>query len=241
MLKGMDQNRPHRRRQFLWGVRDQLPILLGVIPFGLIFGALAVGQGLSPVTAQGFSVFVFAGSAQFIAVQLIGAGTPACIIVLTIFVVNLRHALYSATMAPYLRRLNRLWRWALSWLLTDEAFATSSLHFRGSGNPSAHWYLLGAGLALWSSWQVSTAAGIAVGAAVPPAWNLEFALPLTFLALLMPRLMNRPMWAAATSAGLASVALHQLPYGLGLLAGAMAGITVGLLIENDPGGTEAEP
>lgn len=225
--------RPARRREFLAGVRDQLPILLGVIPFGLIFGAVALGAGLSPVEVQGFSIFVFAGSAQFIAAQLVGAGTPPAIIVLTILVVNLRHVLYSATLAPYLSRLHRLWRWSLSWLLTDEAFATASIHFRRADNPAAHWYLLGTGLTLWGTWQVSTTVGIAIGATVPPAWNLEFALPLTFLALLMPTLTDRPTWAAALCAGAAAVVLQGLPYGLGLLAGALTGILVGLLLEGD--------
>jgi 4-azaleucine resistance transporter AzlC len=212
-------------------VRDQLPILLGVVPFGLIFGALALENGLPPETIQGFSIFVFAGSAQFIAADLIGSGTPALIVVLTIAVVNLRHLLYSASLSRAFQPLSRAWRWILSWLLTDEAFATSSIHFKQQPNPKAHWYLLGTGLALWVSWQISTAAGLFLGAALPASWNLDFALPLTFLALLIPLLEDRPTFWAAASAGIAGVAFVGLPYRLGLLLAAVVGIACGFLVE----------
>lgn len=223
------------RDQFLRGVKDQLPILLGVVPFGLIFGALAIGVGLAPSAAQGFSVILFAGSAQFIAVQLIGGGVPPAIIVLSIFIVNLRHALYSATLSPHLRTLPARWRWALGWLLTDEAFATTSMHFRRNWNANAHWYFFGTGLTLWGSWQISTAIGIALGAAVPPSWDLDFALPLTFIALVIPSLVDRPTAFAAAGAGLSAVAFAWLPYRLGLLVGALVGILIGLLTEAELG------
>lgn len=232
-----------RRQAFLDGVGDQLPILLGVIPFGLIFGALALSQGISPVAAQGFSLFVFAGSAQFIAAQLIGAQTPPLIIVLTIFIVNLRHALYSATLAPYLEKLSDLWRLVLGWLLTDEAFATTAVRFRRVGSDGGHFYLLGTGLTLWFSWQVSTAIGILLGARIPSSWNLEFALPLTFIALIAPTLASRPAWAAAGSAGITALALDGLPYKLGLLVAALVGVVVGVLVElrEKPARAEASP
>lgn len=220
------------RGEFLRGIRDQLPILLGVVPFGLIFGALALENGLPAATIQGFSFFVFAGSAQFIAADLIAGGTPAIIVVLTIAVVNIRHMLYSATLAPYLQPLSAGWRWALSWLLTDEAFATSSVHFKRNPNPKAHWYLLGTGLALWGSWQLSTAAGVLLGTALPASWNLQFALPLTFLALLIPLLKDQPTLAAAASAGLSAVLLSRLPFRLGLLLAAFIGIGVGYAVES---------
>ncbi len=219
------------RRAFLSGVRDQLPILLGVIPFGVIFGALALSQGIPPFAAQGFSLFVFAGSAQFIAAQLIGAQVPPLIIVLTIFIVNLRHALYSATLAPYLERLSNWWRLGLGWLLTDEAFATSAVHYRRTEGGHGHFYFLGTGLTLWFAWQVSTGIGILLGAQIPSSWNLDFALPLTFIALIAPTLTSRPAWAAAGSAGIAALILDGLPYKLGLLVAALLGVAVGVFFE----------
>ena len=218
-------------REFLAGVRAQLPILVGVMPFGLIFGVLAIASGIPPLEAQGFSLFVFAGSAQFIAAQVIGEGASALVVVLTIFVVNLRHALYSASMAPHWRKLPFRWKVPLSWLLTDEAFATTSVRYRKGNTAQAHWFMLGSGLTLWASWQVSTALGIVLGAQVPGGLALDFALPVTFLALLMPMLIDRPTVAAALTAGLLAVALDGLPYKMGLLLAALAGIGVGLAAE----------
>ncbi len=218
-------------KEFLTGVRDQLPLLLGVVPFGLIFGALAISVGLSPLEAQGFSIFVFAGSSQFIAVSLIGETTPALIVVATIFIVNLRHALYSASMSSRFKPLSLPWKLSLSWLLTDEAFATGSTRYRRGRLTHAHWYMLGTGLTLWIAWQVSTAAGIVLGGEIPTDFPLAFALPLTFIALLIPALVDKASVAAAISAGLLAVLLHGLPLRLGLLIGAMIGVGVGVWID----------
>ncbi len=222
------------RRAFLEGVRDQLPILVGVAPFGLIFGTLALSAGIPPLAAQGFSLFIFAGSAQFVAAGLVAEAAPAWVVVLTILVVNLRHMLYSATMAPHFQRLSLRWRAALSWLLTDEAFAVASVRFRRGESEQGHWYTLGTGLTLWAAWQVSTALGILVGANLPSGLALDFALPLTFLALLTPTLTDRPSWAAALGAAALSVALADLPYRLGLLFAAGGGVAIALAVEAMP-------
>ena len=234
------------RIEFFSGVKAELPILLGVIPFGMIYGALAVGAGLEKQAAQAMSAVVFAGSAQFVAAQLFGAGAPGLVIVLTGGVINLRHLLYSASLAPYLKHLSPHWKWLLAYLLTDEAYAVSIVHYLSSdmdigegekylGNPRRfhikHWFFLGAGLALWATWQASTAAGIFLGAAIPASWSIDFTLALTFIALLLPTLKNRAGLAAATSAGFVAVLAAGLPYKLGLLTAALVGIGVGLLIE----------
>src|SRR3990170_5474026 len=150
------------RAEFIAGVRDELPIVVGVVPFGMIYGALAVGAGMPSTVTQAASVVIFAGSAQFLTAQLVGAGTPAVVIIASAVIVNLRHLLYSASMAPYLRPLRPAWRWGLAYLLTDEAYAVTITRFRAQqarGLPMLHrrWYLLGAGLTLWVSWQASTA------------------------------------------------------------------------------------
>lgn len=223
---------PDRRRELIDGVRQQLPILLGVIPFGLIFGTLAVHAGIPPIAAQGLSVFVFAGGAQFISLGLIAAGVPPLITVLTIFVVNLRHLLYSASLAPHTKHLSGLWKWMLSWLLTDEAYAIAWMRYRKPERDNAHWFFLGTGLTLWATWQISTALGILFGARIPLSWGLEFAIPLTFLALVAPALEDKPSWGSALSAGAVSLALIHLPYKLNLIVAAMVGVSVGLLLEN---------
>jgi 4-azaleucine resistance transporter AzlC len=219
------------RHEFAAGIQDQLPLVLGVFPLGLIFGALSLSAGLSPPATQGLSFFVFAGSAQFVAVSLIAGGTPAALVILTVLVVNLRHVLYSANFSPKLRPLSAAWKVVLSWLLTDEAFAVASLRYSRGRGPMDHWYTFGTGLTLWACWQLSTALGIALGAAIPGGWHLEFALPLTILALLSPRLIDRPAWAAAISAGVFAVLLAGLPFKLNLLLAALAGIASGALVE----------
>lgn len=219
------------RAELLAGARDQLPILLGVAPLGMIFGALAISAGLSPLAAQGFSLFIFAGSAQLIALGMVSGNVSPAVVIFTILVVNLRHALYSATLAPRLRNLPYRWKAALSWLLTDEAFAVASTRYQRGGGQYAHWYTLGTGMALWASWQVSTALGITLGSQIPEGWALDFALPLTFLALITPSLTDRPTWAAALTAGLLSLTLASLPYKLNLLLAALCGVGIGLAYE----------
>jgi 4-azaleucine resistance transporter AzlC len=216
-------------REFLSGVRDELPILLGVIPFGMIYGILALGAGMMATDAQAMSAVVFAGSAQFILTQMVHGGAPVLVMVITGFVVNLRHALYSASIAPYTRHLRPAWKMLLAYLLTDEAYAVSIAHYNRDGEPAnKHWYFLGAGLALWSSWQASTAVGIFLGTQVPPEWGLDFTLALTFIALVIPAIKDRPSLLAAIAAGAVSLLAAGLPYKLGLLTAAFVGIAAGL-------------
>jgi 4-azaleucine resistance transporter AzlC len=219
-------------KNFWAGVRAEIPLLIGVFPFGLIYGALALGAGISPAAAQMMSSIVFAGSAQFITSQLVHESTPGFVIVLTIAVVNLRHMLYSASLAPYVSALPTRWKVLLSYLLTDEAYAPTILHYEKEGiTPHTHWFWLGAGLSLWINWQISTALGIFLGAAIPESWSLEFALPLTFIAMLVPVLKDRPAIAAALSAGAVALIAFSLPYKLGLILAALAGILVGTVLE----------
>ncbi|HTP60345.1 MAG TPA: AzlC family ABC transporter permease [Spirochaetia bacterium] len=221
-----------RRQEFWSGVRDESPILLGVVPFGLIFGALAITSGLSTAAAQAMSSVVFAGSAQFIAAQLLGADASGVVVLMVVFVVNLRHALYSASVAPHVAGLGRGWKLLLAYLLTDEAYAVTITHYSSRGDARArHWYFLGAGLTLWTSWQLSTAVGIFIGAQIPRSWPLGFVLPITFIALVVPALRDGASVAAAVMAGALGLLAGGLPYKTGILAAALVGIIVGMLVE----------
>lgn len=227
-------------QNFLAGVRAEIPLLIGVFPFGMIYGALALNAGLSSTAAQMMSSIVFAGSAQFITAQLVHEAAPGLVIVLTIAVVNLRHMLYSASLAPYLAALPTRWKMLLSYLLTDEAYAPTILHYEKEGlTPYAHWFLFGAGFSLWFTWQISTALGIFLGTAIPESWSLDFALPLTFIAMVVPVLKNQPAIAAALSAGTVALVAFSLPYKLGLILAALVGIAVGTVLEGrkSPKGT----
>ncbi|HQU37799.1 MAG TPA: AzlC family ABC transporter permease [Anaerolineales bacterium] len=223
----------NEQQKYFWaGVRSEIPLLVGVFPFGMIYGALAMDAGLSTAAAQMMSPMVFAGSAQFITTQLVRDSAPGFVIVLTIAVVNLRHMLYSASLAPHLASLPTRWKALLSYLLTDEAYAPSIFHYENEGvQPFSHWFLFGAGAALWTIWQISTALGIFLGAAIPDSWSLDFALPLTFIAMVVPVLKDRPAVAAALSAGCAALVAYSLPYKLGLIVAALVGIAVGTYLE----------
>ncbi len=223
--------------EFRAGVKAQLPILLGIMPFGLIYGVLALDAGLSPFAAFSMSWVVFAGSAQFIAAGLFAAGAPIPVLVLTTFVVNLRHMLYSASMAPYLKHLPPRWKWGIAYLLTDEVYATIITRYRDpidgpEAHHNRHWFALGAGLTLWSSWQGSTLVGVWLGALIPESLGLDFTLALMFIALVIPTLSDRPSVAAAVVAGGMGMALNGLPYNLGLIAAVLIGVVVGLLLED---------
>ena len=178
------------------------------------------------------SSILFAGSSQLIAAQLFHEAAPGLVIVLTIAVVNLRHMLYSASLAPYVSSLPMRWKVLLSYLLTDEAYAASIIHYEKEGvTPYSHWFFLAAGFSLWLTWQVSTALGIFLGSAIPASWPLTFALPLTFIAMVVPALKTRPTVAAALSAGVIALLAYSLPYKLGLMLAALVGISVGTLLE----------
>ena len=224
------------RKEFFFGVRAELPILIGVVPFGMIYGVLAIGAGFPPLAAQAMSAIVFAGSAQFLATGLYAAGAPGMVIVLTTGVVNLRHALYSASIAPYTRRLSLAWKGLLAYLLTDEAYAVAITHYLAGGTDAEsiqykHWFFLGAGLALWSAWQASTAVGILMGSVIPSSWSLDFTLALTFIALVVPNIKDWAGLLAALAAGVTAVLAAGLPYKLGLVVASLVGITVGMLVE----------
>lgn len=216
-------------QEFWAGLLALAPLLVGVIPFGMIYGALALSQGLSPAAALAMSTILFAGSAQFLFCQLFGAGAPALVTVAEIGLLNLRHALYSAALAPRIAHLPRRWKLALAYLLTDEAYATIAQREASDEASDSHrrWFYLGAGLGLWGGWQLSTAAGVLLGARLPADWPLDFALPLTFIAIVVPLIRNRTMLAVAVVSGIVALLTAGLPFKLGLLAAALTGMAVG--------------
>lgn len=226
------------REAFFIGLRAVMPLLLGVAPFGVIYGVVALQSGIPALAAMAMSTIVFAGSAQFLLAQLVGAGAPFLLAAGAVGMVNLRHALYSASVAPLLAQLPRRWKVVLAYLLTDEAYAAAIPHLLadegGSQASHAHWILFGSGVGLWSGWQVSTLAGVLIGARLPADMGLDFALPLTFIAIVVPMISTRALFAAAIAAGAAAVALAALPYKLGLFLGALVGLAVGAALGRKP-------
>ncbi len=225
---------PHASRwgEFAAGLRAELPLLLGVAPFGMAYGAYAVESGLSSGLAQAMSFIVFGGASQFVGTRQMAANEAGLIVVLTAALVNLRHMLYSASLAPHVEHLGVRWRALLAYLLTDEAYAVGVTRYaQPSPAPHRHWFVLGAGVALWGCWQVTTALGVFAGTAVPDSWELDFALPLTFIAIVVPSLRDRPAIAAAALAGVVALLTHDWRYSTGLFTAALAGLAAGLALE----------
>lgn len=223
---------PSRRRSFLGGVRAVAPVLVGIVPFGLIAGAAAVRVGLSGVQAVGLSVVVFAGASQLAAIELLGSNARPAVVVATALVINLRMLMYSASIAPYFRETATRWRAGLAYLLTDQAYALAVTRFGADRPVRRRWYYLGAALPLWAVWQVCTVLGVVAGARVPDSLPLSFAVPLTFLALLVPAVTDRASGTAAVVGGTAAVLGAGLPLNLGLIAGAVGGVLAGLVVES---------
>lgn len=219
---------PGRKEEFYGGMRTQLPLLVGVIPFGLIYGMLALAAGLPAWAVILMSSILFAGASQVVFVQLWSIHAPPAVVLSTVTVVNLRHVLYSASLSEWLRKLPLRWRLGLAYLLTDEAYAGSLSRFRnGPESPYRHWFFFGAGLTLWAGWQLATVVGVWIGAVIPEAWSLEFSIPVVFIALLVLSIQVRSEWLAAlVSAGVAILA-QPLPHLLWIPFAAVCGMAAG--------------
>jgi 4-azaleucine resistance transporter AzlC len=223
---------PRDRNVFLEGARDVSPMLFGAVPFGLITGVSAVSVGIGALDVTLMSATVFAGASQLAAISLLGTGAAAWVVLLTVFMINLRHVMYSASMVPYLGRYGFPARLLMAFLLIDQTYAFSILKFRREDEAFRRRdYLLGMGVTVWTVWVASTAVGAIVGAQVPPAWQLDFAIPLMFLALLMPLVQTRPALVAALTGGVLALLLAGLPFNLGLVIAALSGIAAGTVAE----------
>jgi 4-azaleucine resistance transporter AzlC len=220
-----------RRASFLDGARTVAPVMVGIVPFGLVAGAAAVRVGLSGLHAVGLSVLVFAGASQLAAIELLGENAPAAVVVVTVLVINLRMTMYSASLAPYLQEFSTRWRAGMAYVLTDQAYALSVTEFRADESVDRKWYYLGTAVPLWVVWQICTVIGVVVGARVPESLPLEFAVPLTFLAILVPTITDSPSAVAAGVGGSIAVIGAGLPLNLGLITGAVTGVVAGLVVE----------
>jgi predicted branched-subunit amino acid permease len=225
-------NLPSPRAEFLAGAREIAPVLLGAIPFGFVAGVAAIASGLTPLEGMALSILSFSGIAQLIVCQLVAAGSPVVVTVAAASVVSLRHLMYSAAIAPHLAHLDRRWRALLAFLMTDQSFAMTVKRFSEPGaRGNRHWHVLGTSATLYVFWQAAVLIGIVLGAQVPADWSLDFAVVLTFIALLVPAVRTRADLAAAiVAAGVALVAAG-LPYRIALVVASIAGIAAGMAIE----------
>jgi len=226
----MAKHQSTRRKALADGVRAFAPLLIAVVPFGLVFGIVAAGSEVGPWLGGATSFIIFAGAAQLATLQLFDAGAAGAVVIATALVINARHLMYSAALAPAFREFPKGARFALPYLLTDQAFAISIVRFGEVEDPVyRQWFFTGAGLSLWVPWQIFTIAGIVLGAQIPASWSLDFAIPLMFVILLVPTIKGRPELIAAVLGATVAVVAAGAPYGLGLIIGALSGVAAGVL------------
>ncbi|MFW6185672.1 MAG: AzlC family ABC transporter permease [Halobacteriota archaeon] len=211
---------------FIKGAKDLSPILLGVLPFSMIVGVTAVNIGIPQLQAIAMSIIIFAGASQLAAIELMSKTAPIVVVVLTALVVNLRFTMYSASLAPYFGELNTFWKGLCAYILSDQAYAVSITEFRSRKN-NKMWYYVGAAFTLWLTWQIGTILGVMVGSSLPQGLSLEFAVPLTFMALLFPHLEERASKFTALVAGIVAILAVGLPYNLGLITAALIAMVSG--------------
>jgi len=226
-----------KKAEFLGGAKAAIPLIVGGIPFGILFGTLAPSSGLSAWATMAMSLIVFAGSAQFIVLALIAVQAPLEVILLTTFVVNLRHLLYATALVPYISHLSFPLRSLLAFGLTDETFANMSQRYQpnsplGDDHQFAHFFYLGSMFSFYVSWSSATAIGLVLGNVIPDmtSWGLEFAMSVTFIGMVIPYLNTKAMFSAMLSAAIASLYFAYLPNKLGLIVSALIGVAVGLTV-----------
>ncbi|MEP0155419.1 AzlC family ABC transporter permease [Pseudophaeobacter sp.] len=222
-------------KSLFWkGLRDSLPFLLVASPFGLLFGVLAAEAGLNVLEALAFSLAVFAGAAQFTALQLLQENTPLLIVLVSALAVNLRMGMYSASLTPYLGDAPMWQRACAAYMTVDQSYALSIVKFETEPEmttPQRMAYFFGTTSVIAPSWMIATVVGALVGAQIPASWGLDFVLPLAFLAMIGPMLRTPAHMVACFVAIVAALPATLMPHNLGLIVAGLAGMMAGAQTE----------
>ncbi len=226
------QGEESKRTAFLSGIKMISPLLVGVFPFGAIAGISIVDAGVDTLPAIMLSIIVFAGASQIAIADLIGKGAPFFVIILTAVIINLRFVMYSASIAPHFKKAPTWAKYILAYLLTDHAYALSISRFnRHPEDPNKIWFYTGCAVFMWVIWQIGTILGVYLGLQVPKSWSLGFAIPLSFLALLIPNIKDLAAVLAALVSGLIALVGLNLPLNMGIILAAVCGILTGFTVE----------
>ena len=216
---------------FIKGILDILPLMIPVVPFGIIYGVIGIEIGFSPMEVFAMSFVIFAGSSQIAFAQLFAAGASPLVMISSVAVINSRHILYGAVLAEYLGKLRLTWKILLSYLMADQAFSVSSAYFKKNvKNKNVHFHMLGSGLTLWSLWQLSTLIGIVLGNIVPAQLGLEFAIPLTFFSLILSELRKLDHVIIILISGICSVLTYNFPFKVYIIFSAIFSLIISIMI-----------
>ncbi len=198
---------------FLRGIADVLPHMLSVIPFGIITGAIGVEFGFDPLLVYATSLIIFGGASQIIFMQLLSGGASSLVAITSVGVINSRHLLYGAVLSEYLEKLSFIKKLFISYFIVDQGFAESNKYLKKNNSQiNLHYHVLGGGITLWFFWQISTISGIILGSFIPEELGLKFAIPLTFLAIIVNDLRKLDHVFVMLVSGLASLVLFDAPF-----------------------------
>ena len=216
---------------FFKGIMDVSPLMIPVVPFGLIFGILSIDIGFSPLETMGMSLIIFGGASQIILLQLFSGGASTLVIVSSVGAVNSRHLLYGAVVSEHLSDLRLIWKIIISYFLIDQAFAVSNEYFKKNKEKNKYLHLIGGGFTCWIIWQSTTFLGIILGSAIPEKLGLSFAVPLTFLAILVNdfrKLIN--VIVIIVSGLVALIGYNYIPYKAYVIVSALVGLLTALIL-----------
>ena len=216
---------------FLKGIRDVSPLMIPVVPFGLIFGVLAIDVGFTPIQTMGMSLIVFGGASQIVLLQLFSGGASSLVIISSVGAVNSRHLLYGAVVSEHLSDLKLIWKIIISYFLIDQTFAISNEYLKKNKNRNRYFHLVGGGATCWVIWQSTTFFGIILGASIPEELGLSFAVPLTFLALLVNdfrKLVN--IFVIIVSGAVATFGYNYIPFKAYVIVAALSGLFTAIIL-----------
>jgi len=220
-----------KTKNFFKASIDVLPLLIPVVPFGIIFGAIGIELGFGPYVTYATSIIIFSGASQIVFLQLLSAGASSIVAITSSSVISTRHLLYGAVVTQYLSNLSIYWKISLSYILTDQAFAVSNEYFKKNKKDKfKHYYLLGAGVTLWITWQLTTIIGILLGSIVPEELGLTFTIPLTFLALLLNYFRKFDHIIVIIVSGVLSVIMYDAPFKSYIIFSSLISLFIAYLI-----------
>ena len=198
---------------FKLGFFDLAPHLLSVIPFGIIFGAIGIELGFDPIMTYATSLIIFGGASQIVFLQLLSGGASSLIAITSVGIINSRHLLYGAVLSEHLNKLSLIKKLFISYFIVDQGFAVSNKYFKKNRDQNfKHYHLMGSGITLWFCWQASTILGIFLGSIVPEELGLEFAIPLTFIAIVINELRKLDHLIVMVVSGLAATIFYNAPF-----------------------------
>ena len=216
---------------FLKGIIDVSPLMIPVVPFGLIFGVLAIDIGFSPLETMGMSLIIFGGASQIVLLQLFSGGASSLVIISSVGAVNSRHLLYGAVVSEHLSDLKLIWKIIISYFLIDQAFAISNEYLKKNKNSNRYFHLVGGGATCWIIWQSTTLMGIILGSAIPEKLGLSFAVPLTFLALLVNDFRKLINIVVIIISGLvATLGYNYIPFKAYVIVAALVGLFTAMIL-----------